>query len=68
MSAALVQIDVAVRFLVERGATRQNGTWIVENHPLASDPINAARQLRAWLISKGPANSRQADGRAIWTR
>jgi hypothetical protein len=68
MSAALVDIDCAVRFLVERGAVRQNGLWTVENIPLASDPVSAARQLRAWLIQRGPANSRQQNGSPVWTR
>jgi hypothetical protein len=68
MSAELVAIDVAVRYLRERNASRQNGMWQIEGHVLASDPVSAARQLRAWLISKGPANSRSSDGRAVWTR
>jgi hypothetical protein len=68
MSAALVEIDCAVRFLVERGAVRQGGLWTVENIPLASDPVNAARRLRAHLIERGPANSRQQSGQAVWTR
>jgi hypothetical protein len=68
MSAALVEIDVAVRFLVERGASRQNGMWTVENIPLASDPVNAAAALRRWLISKGPSGGRLSEGRAVWTR
>jgi hypothetical protein len=68
MSAALVQIDVVVRFLVERGATRQDGMWTVEGHALASDPVSAARRLRAWLISKGPPGARCENGAPVWTR
>jgi hypothetical protein len=68
MSAGLVAIDVAVRYLRERGATRQDGMWTVEGRALASDPVSAARRLRAWLISKGPPGARCENGAAIWTR
>jgi hypothetical protein len=65
---SLHELDNAVRYLRERGAIREGGTWTVENIPLGSDPITAARRLRAHLISRGPANSRQQSGHPIWTR
>jgi hypothetical protein len=58
----LEQIDAAVEYLKEHGATRDpdTGLWMKDGLALAGVPIEAAKQLRAHFIRQAVEKNRQA--------